>query len=85
MYFTRYRVSNKDKVATESEPAHGTKVQGPRWGRGTVRCSVLFIHTRVIHSYQVVVGGSEGRGGEKARMCVLFVSLSESAVRREPV
>ena len=60
MYFTQYRVSNKDKVATESEPAHGTKVQGPRWGRGTVRCSVLFIHTRVIHSYQVVVGGSEG-------------------------
>ena len=32
-----------------------------------------------------IVGGSEGRGGEKARMCVLFVSLSESAVRREPV
>ena len=23
MYFTQYRVSNKDKVATESEPAHG--------------------------------------------------------------
>ena len=54
MYFTQYRVSNKDKVATESEPAHGTKVQGPRCAGAAARCGVLcysfipglFIHTR---------------------------------------